>query len=205
MIRGGLNSRPDFFAEWFLRDNAWMANWDDRYRAREGAGRGPEQILVEFASTLAAGQALDLACGAGRNAFWLAEHGWRVTAVDASHPALDLIPRHPNIRAVRADLERHEFEIGPSSYDLICDFYYLRRDLFPSIRSGVVPGGHFIGSIGMRDEDPDVKPMNPAYLLFPEELSGFFAGWEILHYSEEKGQAHQRKAAVIVARRRLRE
>jgi SAM-dependent methyltransferase len=63
--------------------------WDARHRARAGRHREPNPLLVAAAASLAAGRALDLACGSGRNAVWLAEHNWRVTAVDFSPVALD--------------------------------------------------------------------------------------------------------------------
>ena len=46
-----------------------------------------------------------------------------------------------------ADLEAHEFTIEPYAYDLICDFYYLQRDLFPAIREGVRPGGAVVAAV----------------------------------------------------------
>src|SRR5258708_7745298 len=62
--------------------------WDKRYRLREHAASDlespPTPLLIETAKILAPGRALDLACGAGRNALWLAEHGWDVIAVDGS-------------------------------------------------------------------------------------------------------------------------
>ena len=58
----------------------------------------PHPLLVEAASKLTPGRALDLACGTGRNALWLAQHGWDVTAVDASPTAIETL---------RHGLERH--------------------------------------------------------------------------------------------------
>ena len=60
----------------------------------------------------APGRALDLACGSGRNARWLIERGWNVTAVDIETPEI------PGARCLRADLERHEYRIEPDVWDL---------------------------------------------------------------------------------------
>ncbi|PLW74405.1 class I SAM-dependent methyltransferase, partial [Streptomyces sp. DJ] len=64
--------------------------WDERYASRELVwGAEPNRWLVREVEDLAPGRALDLAAGEGRNALWLADRGWRVTAVDFSRTALD--------------------------------------------------------------------------------------------------------------------
>jgi len=69
-----------------------LAGWEQRYRAQEGtAESSPHSLVVEAASSLPPGRALDLACGAGRNASWLAQHHWNVTAVDGSPTALEIL------------------------------------------------------------------------------------------------------------------
>jgi hypothetical protein len=75
--------------------------------------------------------------------------------------------------------------------------------LFPSVKAGTATGGVVIAVIAMIDDDPDVKPMNPAYLLKPGELRNQFAGWEWIWDFEGKREGERRRAAAeIVARRR---
>lgn len=63
--------------------------WDERYGTDELIWKAePNRFLVEELDALAPGRALDVACGEGRNALWLAAKGWQVTAVDFSEPAL---------------------------------------------------------------------------------------------------------------------
>src|SRR6476469_2243459 len=62
--------------------------WDERDRTTETEAT-PAPLLIRTASGLTAGSALDLACGTGRNALWLAGRGWEVTAVDGSAVAID--------------------------------------------------------------------------------------------------------------------
>jgi SAM-dependent methyltransferase len=81
------------------------------------------------------GNALDLACGSGRHARWLAARGWDVTAVDVN---IELIE---GVRCVRADLERHQFAIQPGAWDLILCWLYWQADLLPDVARGVRPGG----------------------------------------------------------------
>jgi 2-polyprenyl-3-methyl-5-hydroxy-6-metoxy-1,4-benzoquinol methylase len=86
------------------------------------------------------GRALDLACGAGRHARWLAAHGWDVTAVDIAIEPAD-IEHVAGVRCVQADLERHQFAIEPGAWDLIVCWLYWQADLLPDITAGVRPGG----------------------------------------------------------------
>jgi hypothetical protein len=101
------------------------------------------------------------------------------------------------------DLERGEFVIQPPSYDLVVVCNYLQRDLFPHIKEGTSVGGLVIAVISMTDNDPNIKPMNPAYLVSPGELRKEFEGWELIWYFEGKsGKEPRRAAAQIAARKR---
>jgi len=64
----------------------WNRRWAGEERVH--AGTAPSRFLVAEVANLRPGAALDLACGAGRNAVWLAEQGWRVTGVDFSGVAV---------------------------------------------------------------------------------------------------------------------
>jgi SAM-dependent methyltransferase len=180
------------------------SDWDERYRDEAALDFTPAPLLVEAAERLPPGDALDLACGPGRHALYLARLGWRVTAVDSSRVAIATLRRRAaglSVHAVHASLEAHEFVIQPDAWDLICDFFYLQRDLFPAIRAGVRPGGVFAGAIHLVDENPAVRPRNPAFLLASGELRDEFAGWKILFYSEGPEPGHRRRAARILARK----
>jgi tellurite methyltransferase len=186
-----------------------MADWDERYSNGEHVIKEPMPLLVQVAGALPPGRALDLACGAGRHAIFLAERGWQVTAVDASHEGINLARAEAFKRAVEVDwrvanLESHEFELEAEAYDLIALFYYLQRDLFARIRAGVRAGGCVIAVIHMVDQSPDMRPQNPAFLLRPGELRAEFGGWEILHDHEGEPTegGHQRHTAEIVARKK---
>jgi tellurite methyltransferase len=186
-----------------------VTDWDERYRRGEQIIKEPMPLLASAVRALRPGRALDLACGPGRHAIFLAERGWTVTAVDASRVGIELAKTLAQLRGVEvdwrvADLERGEFEIEPNAYDLVGVFYYLQRDLFPRIRAGVRRGGLAVAAIHMTDPDPEVKAMNPAYLLGPGELRVEFEGWEILHDYEgaPTEEGHRRRTAEIVARRR---
>ena len=172
-------------------------DWDAHYRDPANIDRDPAPLLVQVADLLTPGRALDLACGPGRNAVYLSRLGWRVTAVDSSVVAIAHLRRQaPEVDARLADLERSEFDIAAAAYDLICDFYYLQRDLFAPIREGVRPGGIFTGAVHVLEAG-----RNAAYSMRPGELREEFAGWKILYYSEGWEPGRSRRSASIIARR----
>jgi tellurite methyltransferase len=187
-----------------------IVDWNKRYRLRERAEEDldapPTPLVVATASKLAPGRALDLACGAGRNALWLAEHGWEVTAVDGAPSAIEILKaraaeRGQKIKTVIADLEKGEFEIEPARWDLVAMCYYLQRNLFEPAKRGVVPGGILISIVHVNEPGEEAGP----HRLRPGELEKYFTGWEILHRYEGKANdsAHRRAVAEIVARRPL--
>lgn len=184
--------------------------WEERYRSRERPAEdfatAPVPLVAETAKHLPPGRALDLACGTGRNALWLAQQGWKVTAVDGAQTAIQILRRRATlgglvVDARVADLERREFEIEPSAWDLICISYYLQRDLFESAKRGLVPAGVLIAIVHIAA--PGEQPTR--HRLGPGELAGYFRDCEILHdyQGRPNDPAHQRPVAEIVARRPL--
>jgi tellurite methyltransferase len=152
----------------------------------------PSPLLVETAGKLKPGRALDLACGTGRNAVWLAEHGWQVTAVDRSPIAI------PTVDTYVADLEKHEFQIAEAGWDLIVVSLYLQRDLFESIKRGLKPGGVALVVVLLMEPGHEQS----LFRAQPGELAKYFEGWEISHYYEGKSSDHHRAVAEIVATKR---
>ncbi len=185
-----------------------IRGWDERYRSRERPSEDfdspPTPLLIHSANQLKVGKALDLACGTGRNALWLAKQGWSVTAIDAAPAAIDALRIRAsklgvNVEARQADLERGEYAIEKSVWDLISICYYLQRDLFQPAKAGIVPGGVLLAIVHITE--PSEEPTHTR--AKPGELRTYFTGWEILHYYEGKSNdtAHQRSVAEIVARR----
>ena len=175
-------------------------NWDEHYAQAAAIDFTPAPLLIEAADLLSPGRALDLACGPGRNALYLASLGWSVVAVDASPAAIRILRERAaasgvNVDAHYADLESGSFRIELGAYDLISDFFYLQRSLFPQIKEGVRPGGVVVAEIHLRDDQPH------RFVLEPGELWAEFHGWKIHSYSESRQAGHDRPSARIIARR----
>jgi len=179
-------------------------DWDERFASgHELHDLAPSPPLPEAAARLEPGVALDLACGAGRHALFLAGRGWRVEALDASRVGLSLLEQEARRRGVShlirtriADLESPAFELE-GEYDLVCDFYFLHRPLFAQARRAVRQGGLFAAAIHVRHDDTG------RFLLEPGELRALFGDWEILFYREgvpaESG--HRHAVAELIARK----
>ncbi len=130
-----------------MRIEEWEARYRSGERAAEDFGAAPTPLVVEWAGKLAPGVALDLACGTGRNALWLAERGWSVTAVDGSATAVATLMQRARERDLEvegrvADLEGADFRVEAASWDLILKCYYLQRSLIPAVREGAAAGGN---------------------------------------------------------------
>jgi len=182
-----------------------LLQWNLRYRAGEQLFETPTPLVERFVPDIAAGDALDIASGPGRNALYLAEHGWRVTAVDGSPIAIGILrararDKQLTVQSHIADLERGQFDIQPESYDLICDCYYLQRELIPVMQAGVKPGGVMIAIVHLtRPEHPEGTPTRTR----PEELRSYFSDWTVLHYyeGEPRESGHDDAVAELVARK----
>ena len=125
----------------------WNRRWAGEERVH--ASTAPSRFVVAEVADLPPGAALDLACGAGRNAIWLAEQGWRVTAVDFSGVALRMArsleaERRVAVEWVEADVLA--WTPPPRAYDLVCVLYLQlpageRRTALARAAAAVRPGG----------------------------------------------------------------
>jgi tellurite methyltransferase len=167
-----------------------IPRWNQRFLEQPEAGP-PLPLVVAIAEQLPVGRALDLACGTGRNALWLAQQGWSVTAVDGAPAAIASLS---GVTAVLADLEAGEYPIEESAWDLIVITYYLQRDLFEPAKAGLRPGGTLIAIALVIELGEEPK----AHRLRPGELVRYFDGWEILHEAET---SHGTRVAEVVARK----
>ncbi|MGK4585769.1 class I SAM-dependent methyltransferase [Kitasatospora sp. HPMI-4] len=113
--------------------------WEEHYRSRERLWSGrPNPLLVEVAAPLGPGRVLDLGCGEGGDAVWLARSGWQVTAVDVSATALERARAHAVEAgaADRIDFQRHDLgrTLPEGSFDLVSAQYLQSQVEFPRDR-----------------------------------------------------------------------
>jgi SAM-dependent methyltransferase len=151
------------------------------------------------------GDSLDLACGSGRHAIWLAEQGFQTMAIDRDVAAIEELTeeasrRGLSIRTRVVDLESGERVLETDAFDLIVVVHYLHRPLFPSIVSALRPGGVLVYETFTRAQAARGKPTNPAFLLEPGELLTLVRPLQIL--TSREGDFEDRFVASVVATRR---
>jgi tellurite methyltransferase len=177
-----------------------QSRWNARYLNHDGPEAVPRAWLVGHQALLPApGLALDIAMGLGGSAGWLVERGWRVVGLDVADVAVRRArARWPALRAVVADLQQLPLA-ATAAFDLILDFYYLDRALWPWVRRALRPGGLLVMETLARGPAGDSAGANPAYLLDPGELRAAFADWQVL--DDREGERAGRFVASLVARR----
>jgi DNA-binding MarR family transcriptional regulator/SAM-dependent methyltransferase len=152
------------------------AAWDERHRHRPFSA-DPDPLVLEVASGLPAGRALDLGAGTGRNSLGLAELGWSVTAVDFSEVALEQLrdsarERGVKVEAVRFDLLRYRPPQGAFQLCLLANIHLPEEQLgmvLEMAASSLAPGGHLL-VVGHHAKTPGGHGPRHQGLLFTEEL-----------------------------------
>jgi len=151
-----------------------------------------------------AGDALDVACGSGRHALWLAARGLRTYAVDRDEAAIralvdESLRRGLALHARVVDLEADAVQFTPPAYDLIVVVRYLHRPLVPALIRALRPGGLLVYETFTRAQSARGRPTNPAFLLEPGELLTLVEPLEIL--SSREGDYDGGMIASVIARR----
>jgi SAM-dependent methyltransferase len=150
------------------------------------------------------GDALDVACGSGRHAIWLAEAGYRTLAVDRDVTAIGALRGEAARRGLPLTAEVVDLEGGasfppPDSFDVIVAVHYLHRPLVPALVAALRPGGVLVYETFTRAQAARGRPTNPAFLLEPGELVRLVHPLEIL--ASREGDYEGRMVASVVARR----
>ena len=114
------------------------------------------------------GAVLDVACGSGRHARWLAGLGFEVDAVDRAPELFEAPP--PGVALRGADLEAGPWPYPGRRFDAIVVTNYLFRPLWPRLLDSLEEGGVLIYETFARGHERFGKPSNPAFLLAPGEL-----------------------------------
>jgi tellurite methyltransferase len=162
--------------------------WDRIYSQDEPGRQTPAPILTENAFLLPpAGDALDLACGLGANAIFLAEHGLKVTALDISSTAVEKLNAYAGCRRLTIDARQEAVtpaSLPYSAFDVIVISRFLDRSLNAAIIAALKPGGLLFYQTFTRLKVAAEGPNNPAYLLEPGELLDLFSPLRPVFYRE---------------------
>lgn len=166
------------------------AKWDTRYAAVQTEETVPCEVLVEYAHLLpATGTALELACGLGGNARFLAARGLTVVARDISPVAIEKLTAAARGERLAITAEVCDITTGPplpESFDVIVVARFLERALAPAIAAALRPGGLLYYQTFTRKGASSHGPTNPAFRLMQNELlKMFIPPLELVAYREE--------------------
>ncbi|GAA3754416.1 SAM-dependent methyltransferase [Micromonospora maritima] len=197
--------------------------WDERYGQSDRIWSGRvNPVLAEVAADLPPGTVLDLGCGEGGDAIWLAARGWRVTAVDVSSVALDRLAVEAERAGVaeRVTTLRHDVTEGfpPGRFDLVSAQFFQsplvlpREKVLPPAAAAVAPGGRLlVVEHGAPPPWSGLDPDDPRFAT-PEEILAAVAldpdGWEIerlgaaRRIASHDGHTGELVDHVVLARRR---
>jgi SAM-dependent methyltransferase len=143
----------------------------------------------------AGGRVLDVACGTGRNARWLANFGRRVLAVDRDPAARDALAGIGSVEVVVADLEAGPWPLAGQTFDAVVVTNYLHRPLFPRLVESLRPQGLLIYETFAVGNERYGRPSNPDFLLRPNELLERIGPLRVVAF--EQGLVENPKPAVI--------
>lgn len=191
-------------------------DWDRRYSSAENLWAvKPNRFLVAEAADLPPGRALDLACGEGQNAIWLATLGWDVVGVDFSEAAITKArarAERDGLHIEFASADILEYEAATGAFDLVLILYLHvpeteRRHVLAKAVASLAPGGTLIllGHDLTNMTEGVGGPSDPALLYTPDQIARELPGLEIEKAErvlrDVDGEEHDAIDALVRARR----
>ena len=181
--------------------------WNQRYAEDSYRKSNPVTLLTDWLPRLPVGKALDVACGAGRNAICLAEAGYRVDAIDISREGLKLTAARAQEAGLDIRCIEHDFDepfAFDREYDLILVLWYVNLPLVEQLCGCLAPGGYLLCEEHLRTEAEVIGPGNPDFRVAPGALRAAVESLEPLLYEEtvETVEAGNRIASARVVARK---
>lgn len=177
--------------------------WDERYGSGAYGDRAhPSALLLQWIDRIPPGRALDLACGAGRNALYLAANGFTVDAVDISDAALAIARARAQQAGLRVHWIEHDLDepLAPADdYALILVVRYKNLPLIRALTARLAPGGFLICEQHLVTAAEVIGPQDPAFRVQPGELEQLAQGLR-MHYLEESLTQDPDQRPVALAR-----
>jgi 2-polyprenyl-3-methyl-5-hydroxy-6-metoxy-1,4-benzoquinol methylase len=187
---------------WEIKLKADQERWDERFSGKGFAfGKEANPFLRRHIKFLPKGKALDIAAGEGRNAVFLAQHGFEVDAVDISEMALRKtrkLAREMGVKIHTSLTDLDSYQVEKEKYDLVANFYFLKRRLIPKIKYGLKKGGRVIFETYTLEQRTLATggPKQAKYFLKPNELLKLFKDFRVLFYREGIFKERGRRKAV---------
>lgn len=184
-----------------IEDDAAMQKWSESLPGMVVAGKdskrlwSPSPLLSNWVSELIQEgfdpksskprpKALDLGCGGGRDAVFLAQQGWQVTGIDQEARVLKRAKQLAAKSGASAKFKCCDLKkagcFPDNEFDLVVVVRYLNRELFDQIDAAIVPGGYIVYQTFVTGAEAFGSPKNPNFILQIDELSKVFSGYQII-------------------------
>ena len=181
--------------------------WNQRYTEDSYHKNNPVTLVEDWLPRLPVGRALDVACGAGRNAILMAQAGFQVDAIDISSEGLNLAKHKAedlglSINWIEHDLDQpYEFD---TDYDLIIVLWYVDLGLISRLCDCLAPGGYLLCEEHLITDQEVIGPNSSNYRVAPGELREAVTGVDVLLYEESielNSEGEQVASARVVAKK----
>lgn len=181
--------------------------WNQRYAESSYHKNNPVTLVEDWLPGIPVGRALDVACGAGRNAIFLAQAGYQVDAIDISPVGLSLARKNAenlglSINWIEQDLDQaYPFD---TAYDLIIVMWYVNLELITRLCDCLAPGGYLICEEHLITDQEVIGPTSLNYRVAPGELREAVSGVGVLLYEESiemNAEGDQVASARVVVRK----
>jgi len=171
-------------------DRQAQNKWNNIYAEVDIGQHSSSKVIEENSHLLPSqGRALDLACGTGSDAVYLAKHGLSVDAWDISDAVIEKLSLYALDNGLPINAEARDINVQPPGkniYDVIAVAHFLERDLMPTLIQSLKPGGLIFYQTFSKVVTPSYSgPKNPTFRLDENELLDLFSGLQLVVYREE--------------------
>ena len=183
--------------------------WNQRYAEDSYHKNNPVTLVEEWLPRLPAGRALDVACGAGRNAIFLAQAGYKVDAIDISREGLKLARQEAENQGLSINWIEHDLDQPyrfDTDYDLIIVMWYVDTGLISRLCDCLAPGGYILCEEHLVTDQEVIGPTSSNYRVAAGVLREAVSGLDVLLYEESiemNSEGEQVASARVVVKKQL--
>jgi len=191
----------------FIMSKQDRIKWNQRYAEDSYHKNNPVTLVEDWLPRIPVGKALDVACGAGRNAIFLAQAGYRVDAIDISLQGLNQARQKAESQGLSVNWVEHDLDQDfqfDTDYDLIIVLWYVDLALVTRLCGCLAAGGYLVCEEHLITDLEVIGPTSSNYRVTPGDLREAVSGVDILLYEESvetNSEGDQVASARVVARK----
>jgi SAM-dependent methyltransferase len=191
----------------FIMSKQDRIKWNQRYAEDSYHKNNPVTLVEDWLPRIPVGKALDVACGAGRNAIFLAQAGYRVDAIDLSSEGLNQARQKAESQGLSINWIEHDLDQDfqfDTDYDLIIILWYVDLALITRLCGCLAAEGYLVCEEHLITDLEVIGPTSSNYRVAPGDLREAVSGVDILMYEESiemNSEGDQVASARVVARK----